>query len=210
MSSKVEKIITQYEKAQEKRAKLEEEIAILKNDERALTKEAEEAAEAGNLNLFREKRDAAQLAEDTAFVKGKQLACLSNKLPETEVKSAWKDFNEARAKTAGKAWEAFEKAREDLFAKYMELVQEQNEALKIRERFATAAGVTWEHNGYSNTLDSSLPITLLPDRTDWSKIRRSKLDTPEANYFTSLNLISVEQMEMLNSAVRIHRHYNGK
>lgn len=205
--NKLEKMLNEYEQAKAEKAALEKDVAQLQADKERLEKEADAAAQGGELSLYREKRDAAQLATDTLFVRSKQIEKLSVLRTEVEAKAAWKEYADGYNKTFAKSWAAYEKARQDLCAAFLEIVNAQNEALRMRAKCAECAGIPDDGKGFSPSgYDRILPMNLIPDERDnINKAYPVYAKGPDATFFLDAKLWDLAKLNLLNDVVRWHK-----
>ena len=205
--TKLEKLLNELEQAKASKADLEKEVAKLKADKERLEKEADAAAQEGNIPLYREKRDAAQLATDTLFVRNKQAEKLKILATEDEAKAAWKEYAESYNKAFAKSWATYEKARRDLCAAFLEIVNAQNEALRMRVKCAECAGIPEDGKAYSPSgYDRSLPMKLIPDERDnLHKPYPVYAKGPDVTFFLDAKLCDPAKLNLLNEVVHWHK-----
>ena len=196
--TKLEKMLKEYDAAQASVEGLKSEIAQLEMDQTRLEMDADAAAKEGNLPLYREKRDAAQLAADTLFVKNKQLEGCSCLRTEQEAREAWEEYAENYGRTFAKNWASYEKARTELYNDFLAMVHGQNAALSTREKCAACCGMDLgERPG--QVLDRTFPLQLLPDTG--KPIPSLQLNTPDTNFF--LQAFGAD-LDLFNSVIRLH------
>ena len=200
---KIDQMMKEYNQAEAGKADLEHEIKQLQLDQQALDAEAEAAAKKGDVTLYREKKDAARQAADMLFVRQKQLEGLNCLRTDKEAREAWKEYAEAYNKDFLKAWAAYEKARERLYADFMDILNGQNEALKIRAKCAACCGTDPSAN-----LDRIFAMKLIPDKIDRRTIPgQPLLDTPDTNFFLQAGLAKADMITPFNKAIRLHQPY---
>ena len=204
--TKLEKLLKDHEQAKADKATLEQEMATLKADKERLEGEAEAAAQEGNIPLYREKRDAAQLKADTIFVRNKQAEKLKILATEAEAKAAWKDYAESYNKAFAKSWGAYEKARRDLCAAFLEIVNAQNEALRMRAKCAECAGIP-DDRGFlqPSAYDRILHMNMIPD--EQKKLQRPvaiQTKGPDVNFFLDAQICDPAKIDLLNQVVHWH------
>lgn len=200
---KIDQMMKEYSQAEAGKANLQSEVAQLEIDQKCLEAEAEAAAKVGNVTLYQEKRDAARQAADMLFVRQKQLEGLNCLRTDKEAREAWKEYAEAYNKDFLKAWAAYEKARERLYADFMDILNGQNEALKIRAKCAACCGTDPSAN-----LDRIFAMKLIPDKLDRRTIPgQPLLDTPDTNFFLQAGLAKADMITPFNKAIRLHQPY---
>lgn len=205
--TKLEKMLKDLEQARANKAEMEQDMASLKADKERLEGEAEAAAQEGNIPLYREKREEAQLAGDTLFVRSKQAEKLKILATEDEAKAAWKDYAESYNKTFAKSWAAYEKARRDLCASFLEIVNAQNEALRMRAKCAECAGIP-DNGGFMNPsgYDNILRMNVIPDeRNIPQRPRIVYTKGPDVTFFLDAQILDPAKIELLNQVVRWHK-----
>lgn len=201
--TKLEKLMKTYDDAQTVRTELEARIPQLEADQKRLQREAETAATAGNLTLYREKRDQAQMAADQVHVIRAQLDAASALQPEQEARDAWQEYTEAYGKNFTKALSEYEAEREKLYASYMALVTGQAAALKIRERLAECCGIDVGDNLQGMTLDRYFPLKTMPVNFPTGRTM-TQLNTPDSDFF--IRVYGADSAE-LNRVVRLHQTF---
>lgn len=205
--TKLEKLLKDHEQAKADKAALEQEMATLKADKERLEGEAEAAAQEGNIPLYREKRDAAQLKADTIFVRNKQAEKLKVLATEAEAKAAWKDYAESYNKAFAKSWAAYEKARRDLCAAFLEIVNAQNEALRMRAKCAECAGIP-DDGGFMSPsgYDRILHMDMIPDEQKRQRLAGQIFTKgPDVDFFFDAQLCDPAKLDLLNQVVRWHK-----
>lgn len=205
--TKLEKMLKDLEQARADKAALEQDMASLKADKERLEGEAEAAAQEGNIPLYREKRDAAQLAGDTLFVRSKQAEKLKILATEDEAKAAWKDYAESYNKGFAKSWATYEKARRDLCAAFLEIVNAQNEALRMRAKCAECAGIPDDGGLFAPSgYDNILRMNMIPDEKK-NPQRPVMVYTkgPDVAFFLDAQICDPAKIDLLNQVVRWHK-----
>lgn len=203
--TKLEKMIKEYNAAILSKNKMTEDAERLRKDKARLMEEAETAAKAGNVAEYKEKKNAAELAEDDLFVKEKQIEGLRCFRTEDEAKDAWREFAEDYNKSFGKMLKAYEDKRKDLYAEFMKLVNIQNEMLKKREVCGDCCGLPRAYF-LNNPADSAFPVLLLPDKVKTRTILTS-LDQEDVNFFFAAHLAGERENGLWNSVIRLHVPY---
>lgn len=203
--TKLEKLIQQCEQNAAERSTLEKEIEQLQAGLVLLEKEAEAAAQAGNTSLYREKRDAAQLATDSIFVCQKQMEKLSSLAAKQEAIAAWEEYAAAYNKAFSKAWALYEKARQSLFESFMDIVNTQNDALRMRQLCGEAVGIQENQGLYKlSSYDSKFPLQMIPEGITHSDAHLL-VTLPDAELFVRSKLLDSSELRFLNNVVRWHK-----
>lgn len=199
--TKLEKMLNDYTRAQASVQGLKDDITRLEAERIRLEAEADAAAKEGDVDLYQRKRDEAKTANDTLFVRRKQLEGTTCLRSEEEAGEAWREYADAYNKTFAKAWAAYVKARENLYHDFLALVRGQDAALGVREDCARCCGLNpGEISGVGNALDSTFPLQMLPDRAP--DFRHPQLDTPDTDFF--LRVFGAD-LDLFNRVIRLHR-----
>lgn len=200
--TKLERMQAEYLNAQKARTELEARIPQLEADQEHLAAEADAAAASGDLALYREKKEAAQMAADQVFVIRKQLEAASAYRTLPDAKEAWKEYSEAYGKTFEKAWSAYAKDREALYTSFLALVIGQQAALKIREDLATCCGLDLgDYPG--QTLDRTFPLKMIPASFPTGRTM-TQLNTPDTDFF--VRQFSAD-LDLFNKVIRLHQTF---
>lgn len=200
---KIDKLIKEYNAAMAGKESLANEVERLRTEKINLTAEAEAAAKAGDVETYKQKRDAASLAADNLFVKEKQIEGLSCLRTEDEAKDAWKEFAEDYNKSFGKAWKAYEAKRKDLYNEFLRLVDMQNAMLKKREACGDCCGLP-RASFMDNPADRVFPIDLLPISAMGEKVIHANFRQPDVAFFFSSLLAGTREASLFNQVIRLH------
>ena len=198
---KYDKLTEAHAAAVERKKAMQEEIKRLDADHERLAEEADTAAAEGDIPAYREKRDAAQLAADTAFVRRKQLEIFNELQPVEDGRDAWQEIANAHNKAWSKEQEAFKKAQQDFLAAYMALVKRQADTLRCQARIRECVGTEAFANGISVEL---LPNAFMrntgvePDLISTMVL----LKVPEYIYFLDREMLTATQARFIHSVVR--------
>lgn len=197
---KYEKLREKYDEAVKKKAAMRAEIQKLKADTDTLAEEADNAAQAGDIPLYREKRDASQLAADTAHVRERQLEIFTELQPIEDGRAAWREYSGEYGKNFDRAQKALEKARADLRKAFMELVEIQNEGLHVKEQIRSCVGSDEFADVQVDMLPDSFQRSIPPSPDLSANLVLYKL--PEFIYLLDRKLLTVEQAKMVNAVAR--------
>lgn len=196
---KLEALRKKYDEAVNKKAAMQAEIQKLKADTITLAEEADAAAQAGNISLYREKRDASQLAADTAHVRERQLEIFTELQPIEDGREAWKEYAGEYGKNFDRVQKAFDKAQGELVKAYLELVEIQNDGLRVKDQIRECVG----SDSFADVQVDLLPNAYqrnVPDPVLNSNLNLLKV--PEFVYFLDRGLLTVDQSKMINAVVR--------
>lgn len=199
---KYEKLREKYNEAVTRKKTMTAEIESLGAEAVKLAEEADEAAQAGNISLYREKRDAAQLAKDTAHVRRKQLEVFSELQPVSEGAEAWKEYAGEYAKNFEKARNTFEEAQKAFAQAYLALVEVQADGLNVRAQISESTGTNCCNEGdmllLPKSFDGNAPDLILAGvRNPYM----NKLKTPEMTYLLKRKLLTERQASHITSVV---------
>ena len=204
--SKLEKMIKEYNAAIANKENLTKEAERFRAEKDNLTAEAEAAAKAGDVETYKQKRDAAALAADNLFVREKQIEGLNCLRTEEETKAAWSEFAEDYNKGFDKAWRAYEAKRKDLYTDFLKLVDMQNAMLKKREACGDCCGLP-KATILDNPADRVFPINFLPVMAMEDKIIHAKFRQPDVAFFFSSLLAGTREASLFNKVIRLHMPY---
>ena len=202
--TKLEKMLKEYRQALDEQQALEKEITQLRDDLAKLEKEAELAAQTGDISSYREKKAAVNDLSDTIFVREMQLKKMNPVKTQQEAEEAWNEYAEIYNRNFAKAWKAYDQARMDLFKEYMDLVNGQNEALQIRKKCGACIGID---DSKTHQLNDMFKMDMIPNGMP-TDLRAPflALRTPDTDFFRLLKLTMKEDtITLLNNVVRIHR-----
>lgn len=123
-------------------------------DERRLEleRQATAAAEAGELENYRALKKQAESISEESFVRAARLGKLSKPVSETEINSAWQDYEVGYSKALMSKLTEMKKAMDVFLDLYEKCVEMQSEALSVRKRLA----------GYSESNPDTLPMEFIP------------------------------------------------
>lgn len=150
-----------YAQQKAKKAEADNQIDDIKEKIDDLTAQATKVALSGDLEAY--KVLVGQIKDAQADLSFMELFrdSLEPKCPEADVSSAWAGYAEGYNKRYAANYKRFEKAKSDLLALYGELLRDQNEALKVRDRISGYCGKAVIH-GLVSELEKETPISLLP------------------------------------------------
>jgi len=196
---KIEALRKKYDEAVNKKAAMQAEIQKLKADTVTLSEEADAAAQAGNISLYREKRDASQLAADTAHVRERQLEIFTELQPIEDGREAWKEYAGEYGKNFDRAQKALEKAQADLRKAFLELVEIQNEGLHVKDQIREYVG----SDSFADVQVDMLPTAFQRSAPSLELSAAASLyKLPEYIYLLDRQLLTVEQAKMINAVAR--------
>ena len=200
--TKLEKMLNDYTRAQASVQGLKDDIARLEAERIRLEAEADAAAKEGDVDLYQRKRDEAKTANDTLFVRRKQLEGTTCLRSEEEAGEAWREYADAYNKTFAKAWAAYVKARENLYHDFLALVRGQEAALGVREDCARCCGLDpGEISGSgASVLDSAFPLQTIPETFPTGRMTPA-LNTPDTDYY--IRLFGAD-LDLFNRVIRLH------
>ncbi len=117
-------------------------IIFLEERLKNISAKAESAAEAGKDDDYIALTNQASEIERRIYVKHKIIERTSlPDLTKEEVLNAWNEYAAAYGKKHAKKYEAYQKAVRELFEKYKDLVNDQNEALRARVKCGESLGL---------------------------------------------------------------------
>ena len=199
----LEKIEAALAAAEAARKATAEEIQRLTKEQKETEAAAQAAAEAGNLEEYMKLDADAKRKAAAVYVTKAKAAKTEAPPPMAEIAEAWKDYADKFGKAQQRRLDAYDKARRELFQMYNEILNEQNEAYRRREK---ACG--WMGRGLNGAQDgdeASLKLFRLPDNTFIGLHYRSFAWTnPEMPFF---NLTQDTDENYCNRVFTIvHRH----
>ncbi len=122
--------------AAEARDEIKEEEKRLFNETRDLNIQADEAADAGNLDLYLELKKKIETAAAKAYVRKRQLEKKDSPVTREEAASAWADYRADYEKKLSAKLTAVDKARSAFLVAYKDAVDVQADACATRQRLA--------------------------------------------------------------------------
>ena len=203
---KIDKLFKDYDRVLAEKSSVEETCAGLEEEVRRLEGEAEAAASKGDFTLYKDKKEAASQAKEALYVSNKHLEALNLLLPKEDAISAWQEYAEGYNRSFEKNWKAYEKARGELFAAFAKLVDQQNEAFKIREKCGACCGERPEESSYGfyKSFDRSFPMKLLPDSFNYANRPHDSVGLPDTQFFRDYELASEKDDEIFRDVIRLH------
>ena len=203
---KIDKLFKDYDRVMAERSSVEETCAGLEEEVRRLEGEAEAAASKGDFTLYKEKKESASQAKEALYVNSKHLEALRLLLPKEDATSAWQEYAEGYNRTFEKNWREYEKARKDLYAAFVKLVNQQNEAFRIREKCGECCGERPEESpyGYYKSFDKSFPMKLLPDSFNYANRPHDSVGIPDTQFFRDYELASEKDDKTFWNVIRMH------
>lgn len=208
--TKLEKLFQKHERAVQEMKDLKEEVAKLEAEKDRLKNEAEKAAKEGNVALYQEKRNEAQTAEDTLFVRRKQIKQKSAPAPKEEAVEAWKEYAGEYNKAFEKAWAEYKRQRKNLFDTYMKLALQQQEALRKRKMCAEdCAGIENKAVFGQCSYENIFPLSMIEEErsnhgSPKPPIILPVLTAPEGNFFYEAGLANPDDLVLLNNVIHFH------
>lgn len=202
---KYERLREKYDEAVNKKAAMQDEIQQLKIDMTTLAEEADNAAQAGNIPLYREKRDASQLAADTAHVRERQMEVISELQPVEEGRAAWREYAGEYGKNFDRAQKALEKAKDDLRKAFMDLVEIQNEGLRVKEQIRKCVGSDDFADVRVDMLPDAFQRSIAPPKDPNLSAGIAMYKLPEYIYLLDRQMLTTEQSKKINAVARLRR-----
>lgn len=131
-----------YDELIAKKHKLEQELSDLNDQKAQKEKEALAAADAGDLGQYKSIKSEVDNIDACIFVTSTQLRKYEScALDEDTVVKAWNKYADDYGKKFDKMVSDYEKARHALYLQYIQIIELQNDALKMRERCGFLMGV---------------------------------------------------------------------
>ena len=196
-----------YTDAQAIRARLKEEIEAQTAEKDAAEVAAQEAADNGDIDAYRQHKAEAEELETSIFVKQAQLNKNGSSLKEEDVLKAWKKYAADYEKKFTKALSDYETARRGLYEKYMQVINLQNDALKTRERCGFLLGMKppasiMEYDShYKNFKMRTLPYTPAPGLM----YKGLAITSPETVFFMSSGEANEGMVDFFNDVLKLHK-----
>ena len=185
--------------AEDRRTQLREELDDLLRQKNDAQEAAEAAAQAGNVELFVEKKREAEQFDAAAYVKRAQMDNAGVVIPREAILDAWQDYTRVYNKELAREWKAFLAERKELYNHFMRLVLMQNDALHEQERCAALAG--------DSTL-SAFKMDYLPaQNAPGVAYGGRRCTTPETVYFMSSGEADDATGDLYNSVLRVHKAF---
>ena len=122
--------------AAENAARIEAETETAEKEKASLMAQANAAAEAGDLPLYRKLKAQVDALDDAAFVRAAQLKKLSRGVSESDVRGAWSNYAADHDKTLASMLSDLEKKKAAFLDAYKACMDKQRDALVVRERLA--------------------------------------------------------------------------
>ena len=140
MKITVKDIDVKVKDAAKARAEIERAKEEYFKEKQELSRKAEEAADAGNVDLYYKYTQDAGRLDAAAHVREVQLRKKDKPVTENEVNAAWSDFVAGYNKSLAAGLSRLEKAKSALLSEYSALIDLQEEALITRARLAGYVG----------------------------------------------------------------------
>ena len=139
--TKIEKIRKQYTDEQNKKVTLRADIEELEQRQKQLTSEAQQAAEAGDVDGYMNKKAQADRCSAEIYVNRLQLSKIGT-MNNAEVREAWREYIKPVNKELQEAYDDYKAARKDLCDKLRKVLYIQLQAYRTREFCAECTGVS--------------------------------------------------------------------
>lgn len=175
-----------------------------------LKKQARDAAEAGDVETYKQINAELQDAEAVAFVKSAQLSKADRPVSEEDVKAAWYGYKSEYERALDKGLRELDRARSAFVNAFLSVVETQNEALRVRERCARYIGIEPPTFGQdSDRVYSLFSMKTIPSHDD-GRLRFGvyQCTVPEVVYCLASGKAPEDGEALFNSVVRLHQaHY---
>ena len=185
--NKIEKLEQEHKKNLAEKAGLEAKANEMKAKADSLMKQAEQAAETGDLETFKKYKALADDASTAAYVANVQIAAKLRPISKETALDAWKDYRSSTKKNYEAAEANFLKLRDSMteaFVTWMEMLQD---ARAMKQRLADLMNL----QGTNKEKQEVLHELLIPfpeyDLDPEFKYFVSKLGEPAENYWASVD-----------------------
>lgn len=155
--NKIEKLENEHKKNMAEKAGLKARAKEMKEKADALMKQAEQAAEAGDLETFKKYKALADDASTAVYVANAQIAAKQRPISEEAAADAWKDYSVSMKKNAEAAEKNFLKLRDSMTEAFVSWMETLEDARATRKKLGTLMGLQGDNMETERTL-SVFPI----------------------------------------------------
>ena len=155
--NKIEKLESEHQKNMAEKAGLEAKAKEMKGKADALMKQAEQAAEAGDLEAFKKYKALADDAGTAAYVANAQIAAKLRPITREAAADAWKDYSSSMKKSAEAAEKNFLKLRDSMTEAFVSWMETLEDARATRKKLGVLMGLQGDNMETEKNL-SAFPI----------------------------------------------------
>lgn len=180
----VEDIDARVKEAQDREARLTDEIAELENTGSAIDVDIEDAAKKGDVDLYLANKKRRADVDEEIYVKRTAMENISADITLEEVLQAWSNYSDQYNKTLRKKLDTYYSLRQKMRDTYRELIDLQGDALETRERLARYVGVKVEPMAVTD-FDKDFTMEFIPQNNSELKLAGAPrtITDPDALYY---------------------------
>ena len=155
--NKIEKLESEHQKNMAEKTGIEARAAEMQTKAAALMKQAEQAAEAGDLETYKKYKAQADDASAAAYVAHAQISAKLRPISDEAARDAWRDYSATTKKRIAAAEADFLKARDSMTEAFVSWMEQLKTARAMRKRLGALMGLQGDNASTEKTL-SAFPI----------------------------------------------------
>ena len=194
MGKKLDELDRLTKAAENHRSEIQEKINSRLAQKAEYHSAAESAAAGGDVDKFVEMTSKEHDVDARIYVFRKQMDSMGSTISESDVVSAWAEFEKEYNKTFDREWKEYIAARKELYEKFMRICDMQNDALKRRERCAQLIG---------DTTGNRFTMTMIPGSVCQGLLYKGmNISMPDAIFFMACGVANDATANYFNTVIR--------